>query len=184
MNLDYIAGFFDGEGCIHKSHHVRRPGGPDHPIIELTMCNTNREAIENIKAFLGCGGIEVRNRLGWKTLFVFHTGAWRHVLRLAQELEPRCIVKKEQLQRIIEFIEQHPWQLGDTSALTKESLTEYYLHRKWSLTQIARKFRVSHGAVWDHLHRNDIPLRTRAEAWKVRKCGRNSMGQFTGPLST
>ena len=184
MNFDYIAGFFDGEGCIHRSHRIRpSKRNRDHPIIELTMCNTNREVVENIRAFVGCGHIEVRNRPRCKPLFVFQIGGWREVLRLAQELEPHCIVKKIPLQRIIAFIKGHPWIHGDVSTLTKENLTEYYLRRKWSLTQVAKRYGVSPMAVYDYLHRNGIPVRSRAEAWRVRGCGRNGKGQFTGPLS-
>ena len=51
MNWDYIAGFFDGEGCVVNTKDKRRAGSRDS-VFRLTMGSTHKPTLEEIHQFL------------------------------------------------------------------------------------------------------------------------------------
>ena len=55
MNLQYIAGFLDGEGCIQIVKTTKAPN--------VSISQSSREVLEAIKEFVGAGGVyEIKKR--------------------------------------------------------------------------------------------------------------------------
>ena len=100
--LDYawLAGFFDGEGCIEMSQ--RRPGQSFR--VTMTIVNTDRCAVDRCYAIAGghLGGPEKKRRDAWK-----RTWRWRaydsDVKRILEHLLPYLTVKKAQAMLAIQF---------------------------------------------------------------------------------
>jgi len=65
MNWDYIAGFFDGEGCITYGRSKR---------YRIMISQTHKEVLESIRDFVGVGYVvEVAKRKShWKDSWVFY----------------------------------------------------------------------------------------------------------------
>src|SRR5437773_8720684 len=69
ISLDYLAGFFDGEGSVYIAHrHVKLD-------VAMTVANTNPEPLELIQEAYG-GGLSIRNRANEK-----HKAVWVWTLR-------------------------------------------------------------------------------------------------------
>ena len=61
MNWSYIAGFFDGEGCVQKN---KNQTGRYYPYLDIT--NTNLDVLKSIGKFLGSNGIRYKLNKPWK----------------------------------------------------------------------------------------------------------------------
>jgi hypothetical protein len=64
LDLRYIAGLFDGEGCI--SLHVNRSGVPERyakprDVIQVSITNTFREVLDILKTQFGYGCVHKTN---------------------------------------------------------------------------------------------------------------------------
>ena len=103
MNWDYIAGFVDGEGSILIPQNKR---------VKISIYNTNRESLEEIKNFIGYGTIRFvdRNPGKWKPSGIYSiTNSRKIILPILEELKDRCIIKKEKINEAIEFIKEKKW---------------------------------------------------------------------------
>jgi len=176
MSLDYIAGFFDGEGHARIDQHGRSA---------LVFTNTNRETLETIRAFLRYGTIHEkhpsRTGLGKKMCYVLHVSERPRVLELAKALKSRCIIKKDALGKLIEFTgplvvacEQRQ------EALRCRVESELRLYESGlSIAEIARRTGTPYARLCHHLQRAPRYLaRPRTEvmrlAWLRRHSVRNS----------
>jgi len=86
MSLEYIAGFFDGEGCV--DHTYDKYSG-----LRLRFTQKDRYVLDKIQKYLGCGRIYRENRDGMHRLLLRYKTA-RKVARL---LLPYLIVKKQKV---------------------------------------------------------------------------------------
>jgi hypothetical protein len=111
-DLNYIAGFLDGEGCVSiRKLNMKRKCGSERfifaPIIE--MSNTNLEVLEFIRERLGLtvnvniheSGCRGNRKMSYK----FAIKGWRNCLHTAKMLIPYSIVKQKQLYILIKFCE-------------------------------------------------------------------------------
>jgi intein/homing endonuclease len=93
MNLDYIAGFFDGEGCASLAL-VRHPtavyGYKLGPRIRITQ--KTREILDQIQEFLGMGKVRPDTRC-WN----LHIERRQDCLRFVELIAPRSKLKSKQL---------------------------------------------------------------------------------------
>jgi len=109
MNWDYVAGYFDGEGCAGFYHH---PKGTK--FAQLIFSNTNLESLQAIHAFLGHGYIRPKHNkssgFGVKLMYELRIGHHEDVLRIAKTLAPLTIIKRQRLLELISEIEAYPWQ--------------------------------------------------------------------------
>lgn len=101
--LEWMAGFFDGEGSISINVRKSRPRRPEFIQVVITITNCCREAVESFSAKFG-GSITVsKRRKGWSTAY-----RWRRVgksaLEVLLEIEPHLVVKKEQARLAIKFL--------------------------------------------------------------------------------
>jgi hypothetical protein len=102
----YVAGLFDGEGCISSRMYFLKSKYVNHPRIRLdaTISNTNREILELIRDKYG-GAVSTKG-LG-KNANCYH---WRingkdNMKRFLEDIYPYVFIKKEQIALAFEFIE-------------------------------------------------------------------------------
>ena len=97
MTIEYIAGFFDGEGTIHiKDRKVR-----------LTISQTNKEVLDEIKQFFGMGGVlEVTKRKAhWKDAWMYYSGSNKNSYDILCKLDGHLILKQPLLKRARKLLE-------------------------------------------------------------------------------
>lgn len=90
-NLSYIAGFFDGEGCISGMIHKRRSL---HPAVKITISQRRSKILYWIQRKLDMGKIHTsscRSISSWKI------GSKKDVEKFINLILPYSIVKKEEL---------------------------------------------------------------------------------------
>ena len=114
--LAYIAGLFDGEGCVQIKNRmetkVRLPGGAKKRyncwIVTLEMSMTDHDVIRWVHKILGVGSVNLniknkapsakphyKDQLRWRC-------GYRDALKVANLLLPYARVKREALQKIID----------------------------------------------------------------------------------
>lgn len=91
MNIDYIAGFFDGEGTITFTKNRAR----------ITISQTNKEVLEEIQNFFGFGNIlEIKKRKqNWKDAWMYYTCNTTETVKIAEQLINH-IKLKEKLEKL------------------------------------------------------------------------------------
>lgn len=120
IDLKYMAGFVDGEGCFNFSTPSKRSAIP-----RILITNTNYEVLLQIKNTFG-GDISkssVKDRPKWKSRYV-----WRlqngPALKLAENLRPYLIVKKDQALTFMTWDmirpgKGHKWDINEQLNLIK-----------------------------------------------------------------
>ncbi len=99
MNWDYIAGFFDGEGCFtiyyDKNNRVK---------YQISISQTTKGVLEEIQQFLGYGNIYNADHKGnknwkesWSFAYSLRIGKRKDILSFLSKIEDKIIVKKEEL---------------------------------------------------------------------------------------
>ncbi len=148
MNWSYFAGFMDGEGSI-----ILKP-----PRVRLYVANTNKQVLEEISNFLGCGkvyDINMKNKSDkWSKQYGWTIANHKDVLRILKGLKNRLIIKKQLCQDAIKYIENKRWQ---RNYLSKEELQKWVYLK--SSRKIARKLGVSQSAVLNYLKKYGIYYR-------------------------
>lgn len=94
--LSYIAGLFDGEGCIHIARSKAKDGRTRYPLhVRIKMCD--REPIDLIASIWG-GNVLERKRGVWRTAYEWNAAAARAAAFLA-DIEP-YICSAKNVQRV------------------------------------------------------------------------------------
>lgn len=113
MNMDYVAGFFDGEVCftIAICQGKRNRRLVISPRITITQSDASNNVLETIVAFLNMGRIyyHTRSRVT-KTGYIIKEVTLRihriaELRKLTELLKNRLIVKKHQLELFTESLE-------------------------------------------------------------------------------
>lgn len=121
LSLDYIAGFFDGEGCISLGFGSRHNVGKRSwwPSIKITMVNCDKHLLERIRNEIKVGRIYVmEKKWGLKVKPTGHRndcaqlviGGTNEVLGFLNTMEKRIIIKLAELriaQGACKFIIEH-----------------------------------------------------------------------------
>ncbi len=106
ITVDYIAGFFDGEGSVlFKKHNDKR--GFSYTEINVFITSTDKEVLEEIQEYLKYGVItETGNhKNGWKHCYRLYINKQLEMLSVLKQLYPYLRIKKEDANKAIEFIE-------------------------------------------------------------------------------
>ena len=138
----YLAGFLDGEGSI-----IIKP-----PRVRLYISNTNKEVLEKIREFVGCGsvyGINLKNKKeNWNKPYGWTICFHKDVLRILKNLRGKLIIKKELCEKAIAYIENKRWH---NFYLSKEELLKYKELK--SSRKLAKELGVSQFSVLKYLKR-------------------------------
>lgn len=119
LNWGYVAGFLDADGNIGLLWRRKK-------IVEpyVRMVNTNKEALEKIRLFLGLGYITVncgnQKRLKWRPTYVLSIQARKDVITLIKNCLPHLIIKKAQAEIMLRFCEIRirKWKLHEVKGTT------------------------------------------------------------------
>ncbi len=125
MNLAYVAGLLDGEGCINftKCRDIKIP--------RVSITNTNLEVLEDLKATFG-GHIQksVRTKEQWKPAhhWIISNSASANFL---EKLEKWVRIKKEQVWLVLLWDSIRPGTGKHWSPEAKEALELINSQSKW-----------------------------------------------------
>lgn len=103
---DYIAGFFDGDGCIrYNTHNDKRGFSYVELVVHIT--STDKTVLDSIQNHLKCGKIyETGNhKNGWKHCYRLSFTKKADMLIVLNKLYPYSIIKKEEFEKAIKFLE-------------------------------------------------------------------------------
>jgi len=107
VTYDYVAGFVDGEGSISiaAEKHRNKRNIAFRPM--LSVSNTHRGVLDEIRDFLSTGRVHLHRRRDEKhrQSYVLHVSG-PGLLTVLQELAPRLIVKRAQAEVVIEFMQR------------------------------------------------------------------------------
>lgn len=103
MNIEYIAGFFDGEGSVANS----RKNGIDRYLISIPQ--TNLQILEEIRIFLGVGSVySIKKRKEhWKDAWVYRTTNRMDTLTVLRKIVDSLIIKKSIALTAINYLENY-----------------------------------------------------------------------------
>lgn len=90
--VSYIAGLFDGEGCVNFT----RSKGTNSLVLRATIVNTNRRVLEFVQSIFG-GRIAEMKRVkdNWKIAYRLNL-ANRHAVRFLAAIDPWLMIKDNQ----------------------------------------------------------------------------------------
>ena len=125
LNLDYLAGFTDADGCIGMQKTIRggRFKSPEYKC-RVSISNTNERIIKKIKILcdknLCNGSIQVSKRLKTyhRNEYIIHFYN-QNAYRLCKLLKTKLLIKKRNSEIVIIFYEK---RINNTSPLSKEEL--------------------------------------------------------------
>jgi hypothetical protein len=99
MNWDYIAGFFDGEGCFTVVN--RKNGGIKY---QLALSQTEKYVLDEIQKYINVGKVYESCNKGnknwkpyWKKAYTLRISKREDILFFLSNIEDKIIVKKEEL---------------------------------------------------------------------------------------
>ena len=151
VDLNYIAGFFDGEGSVFLRKNQKEVG--------LHFCNTNKDVLDAIKYSLGMGNVYFHHYKN-RQYYTLQIGKHQHVLKIARELVNRTIVKKSALQNLIDFIQKKNWVYERSDVdLQKEPLIDLYIKKGFGCRRIANMIGCSTSLVLKKLKEFEIPIK-------------------------
>jgi LAGLIDADG endonuclease len=89
MTPEYLAGLFDGEGCV-----AGKVGRSARPYVHITISQKHPKVLKEVQKFLGTGYLRQTHKgKGWQ----FQIGRRDHIAEFIKLILPFSIVKHEQL---------------------------------------------------------------------------------------
>ena len=91
--IGYLAGLFDGEGCITVAKYNRknRQGINNYYALRLTLTNKNRPCLELFRDTFRIGGINQDKR---SSCWVWASGGTSHNKKILKALLPHLIIRR------------------------------------------------------------------------------------------
>ena len=130
VELSYVAGFFDGEGCVHIARQRAHPGGVTYInyYLRVDIANTNKDILIWISGLFGYGSVTKKGRKGnrkqgWSLVIVS-----RQAASFLTDISPYVKVKRGQVALGIEFQKtkgkrKSEYQGGNTEDVLKQRLS-------------------------------------------------------------
>lgn len=101
INLDYVAGLFDGEGHVYISRSKpRTDGSSPRYVVKVGLSNTCLPVLDRIKEEFG-GSISKQTIKVNLTCWTWEISA-KTALRFLEEMVGRCLIKRSQIWEAIE----------------------------------------------------------------------------------
>jgi hypothetical protein len=101
----YVAGFFDGEGNLHRDKFKST--------VHLRLDNTSKAVLEKIQSFTGYGQISNRGRQKphHKDRYRLTVADHSKVLIMLEKMLPYLVVKESTAKQMIEYIRGREWRV-------------------------------------------------------------------------
>lgn len=137
IDLAYVAGFFDGEGCITTSIVKKKARKTHHIYSIIVITNTNLAVLEYIQSIFSFGRItEKKYDPGRKTrCWAYIIDASSLVLEFLEAIRPYLLVKVEQADLAISYLKSRlsKTPLNSNAPLSTKEI--FYLFQIRRLTQ-------------------------------------------------
>jgi len=108
MEWSYVAGFFDGEGCVNIGLSTRRNKTRRnwYPVARCTITNTNKLILEAIQTEFAVGTIHMlcRQRPTQKPAYSLCITKHSDVIKFIDGVYPYIIIKRKQLELLKEAV--------------------------------------------------------------------------------
>jgi intein-encoded DNA endonuclease-like protein len=107
ISWQYIAGFFDGEGCVYF-RKMKKPYVNLTPLAQMTQKVKQGEVLFKIKEFLKKNGIpsNIQYKKNNLTFVLTIRGGREGTFKFLQKIFPYSIVKREKIKETIEFLKK------------------------------------------------------------------------------
>ena len=118
MNLDYVAGFLDGEGCIQMAKSTKNP--------YVDISQANKEVLDKICELVGQGGVYKIKKYKDSNKQMFHwvvTGL--SAIEFIETIVDRLVVKKPEAELLIKskhLFQRHKKKLSQETLEGREEL--------------------------------------------------------------
>lgn len=139
ITKQYIAGFFDGEGCVYVRRHKRWKGRystanamPYDVAVSVTISNTNKKPLIMIKNLYG-GSIQKQPKRGNRQDCYVCAIAARKALKFMCDILPYSIIKANKLEKAI-FIQERI--IKNSCKFIKGMRGSYVSPNEWNLRNI------------------------------------------------
>lgn len=103
MNIDYIAGFFDGEGSFGLYGKIKRP--------KVSITQTDFDILEKIRIFLGMGQVYKlsKRKDNWKDSWIFTITNREDCLKFVKLIKPHLLLERKikKAEEIIDELENY-----------------------------------------------------------------------------
>lgn len=156
VTWSYVAGFFDAEGNL----------SPINRGWEFRLTNTNKNALEEIRGFVGYGKLYKRDE-SWRktTAFAYVAGRGLDILNIIRNIKNEVIVKKKRVHEFLNWVERPENHLWKTYRADKKTIICRY-GEGLSYRQISNLTDIPERVVYSVLKSAGI-MRNYSEAQKV-----------------
>jgi len=121
VDAAYIAGFFDGEGCVSISHRKKYRKNTPRTHLAIRMSQAFPNILYHIQKILGVGRVHKSKHIGtlnYKSVYknTFSVYSIKNQLEFLQTILPYSKTKKEEIVvaiKFIEFVKEHPHCTGN-----------------------------------------------------------------------
>ncbi len=105
---DYIAGFFDGEGCVRlQTHNDRRGKGYSYIEAQIEITSCDKHILEEIQKTVGCGKIREKDnhKRGNNHCYKLVFSKQSEMLEVLKRIYPMLRIKHDACSKVIKFLE-------------------------------------------------------------------------------
>ena len=129
-DVAYIAGLFDGEGCITYKQYMRKRSHNKKPYptwnIKMEMAMTDKSVLLLVQDLLGCGTVNEKRyktpyTVGWKKQWRWRC-QFRDAFYFCCLIYPYCHVKMDKVQKIIDHYSNRK-SFEDRSVIVDRSIS-------------------------------------------------------------
>ncbi len=126
IQINYLAGFFDGEGCVRINKDSRAEGSYT---LFVSISNSNFSILELYQSMFGGNIISLKTeKEHYKKIYQWRVVA-RKALSFLKMIEFHTIVKKEQIKTAIEFKELQNSEFSYIGKIERKHKGEFYCNR-------------------------------------------------------
>ena len=109
LDIRYLAGFIDGEGCFSATATTRKGGPSRYYRCVLIVGNSDRSILERIKATVGVGVVGVldtqrQRKYGHKLVYYWSVTGWQ-AAQVIRTLLPFLVVKAEAARELLALLD-------------------------------------------------------------------------------